>query len=214
MTHNDILRRLRYTFDLSDSQMIAMFRAAEHQATRAEISDWLKKEDDPAYQKLKDVIMATFLNGFINQKRGKREGPQPLPEKRLTNNIVFMKLKIALDLKAEEVLSIMELVDFTMSKHELSALFRKASHKNYRECNDQMLRHFLKGLQIKHRGLSENPDGDDEIEEAGESEEVGEVKKDSVWGNNKKKSKGKGKGKSKSKSKDKAEKKADKHDSE
>ncbi len=165
MTNNDILRRLRYTFDLNDSNMIAVFRAAGHQATRAEISDWLKKDDDPAYQTCKDVLMATFLNGFINQKRGKREGPQPEPEKHLTNNIIFMKLKIALDLKAEDVLSIMELVGFNMSKHELSALFRKPAHKNYRECNDQMLRYFLKGLQVKHRGLSDNSDEDGEIDE-------------------------------------------------
>jgi len=157
----------------------------EHQATRAEISDWLKKDDDPAYQKCKDVLMATFLNGFINQKRGKREEPQPEPEKRLTNNIIFMKLKIALDLKAEDVLSIMALVEFTMSKHELSALFRKPDHKNYRECNDQMLRYFLKGLQVKHRGLSDDSDEGDEIDEPKT------MKKDSVWGKNKKKNKAK-----------------------
>lgn len=190
MTNNDILRRLRYTFDLSDSQMIASFRAADHQATRAEISDWLKKEEDPAYQKLKDVLMATFLNGFINQKRGKREGEQAVPEKRLTNNIIFMKLKIALNLKAEDVLAIMDLVGFSMSKHELSALFRKSSHKNYRECNDQMLRHFLKGLQVKHRGESDSADddGDDDAKDA-----VIDKKPHSVWGQTKKHSKKKDK---------------------
>ncbi|MBN4069238.1 DUF1456 family protein [Beggiatoa alba] len=171
MTNNDILRRLRYTFDLNDSNMIAIFRAVEHQATRAEISDWLKKDDDPAYQKCKDVLMATFLNGFINQKRGKREEPQPEPEKRLTNNIIFMKLKIALDLKAEDVLSIMELAGFGISKHELSALFRKPTHKNYRECNDQMLRNFLSGMQIKYR------DSDKATEDG-----VDKLETESVWG--------------------------------
>ncbi|MBL4852596.1 MAG: DUF1456 family protein [Gammaproteobacteria bacterium] len=189
MTNNDILRRLRYTFDLNDSNMIAIFRAAGHQATRAEISDWLKKDDDPAYQKCKDVLMATFLNGLINQKRGKREGPQLEPEKRLTNNIIFMKLKIALDLKAEDVLSIMALVEFTMSKHELSALFRKSNHKNYRECNDQMLRYFLNGLQIKYRDCDKSVDVSDSVEE-----EI-EAKKDSVWSqsNNKRREKNKSK---------------------
>ena len=188
MTNNDILRRIRYTFDLDDSKMMAIFRSADHQATRAEISDWLKKEDDPAYQKLKDVLMATFLNGFINKKRGKREGPQPDPEKRLTNNIIFMKLKIALDFKAEDVLSIMELAGFIMSKHELSALFRKPGHKNYRECNDQMLRHFLKGLQIKYRDKEKSEDEENEIEDD-KLEDVKEEKKDSVWGQTKKKGK-------------------------
>ena len=47
MINNDILRRIRYTFDLNDSKMIAIFRSADHQATRAEISDWLKKRMTP-----------------------------------------------------------------------------------------------------------------------------------------------------------------------
>jgi len=44
------------------------------------------------------------------------------------------------------------LADFRLSKHELSAFFRKPGHKNFRECNDQVLRKFLQGLQIQHRG--------------------------------------------------------------
>jgi len=101
MTNNDILRRIRYIFDFNDSKMITIFGLAGHQVTRGQISDWLKKDDDPAYQKCSDTQLAIFLNGLINDKRGKKEGPQPEPEKRLTNNIIFMKLKIALNLKAD-----------------------------------------------------------------------------------------------------------------
>jgi uncharacterized protein YehS (DUF1456 family) len=151
MTNNDVLRRIRYTFDFNDSKMIALFGLADYQVTRAQISDWLKKEDDPAYQKCSDTQLAIFLNGFINDKRGKKEGPQPAPERRLTNNIVFMKLKIALNLKAEDILKIMELANLRMSKHELSAFFRRPDHQNYRDCNDQILRNFLKGMQLKYR---------------------------------------------------------------
>ena len=150
MTNNDILRRIRYIFDFSDSKMIAIFGLADHQVTREQISDWLKKDDDPAYQECSDSQLAIFLNGLINDKRGKKEGPQPEPEKHLTNNIIFMKLKIALNLKAEDVLEIMNLTDLRMSKHELSAFFRKAGHKNYRHCQDQILRNFLKGMQLKY----------------------------------------------------------------
>ena len=92
-----------------------------------------------------------FLNGFIEEKRGKREGPAPVPEKRLNNNAVFMKLKIALNLKAEDVLDILNLTDFKLGKHELSAFFRKPGHKHYRECKDQVLRNFLQGMQDKYR---------------------------------------------------------------
>ncbi len=151
MTNNDILRRIRYTFDFSDSKMMAVFGSADHEVTREQISNWLKKEDDPAYKSCSDKQMAIFLNGLINDKRGKKEGAQPEPEQRLTNNIIFMKLKIALNLKSEDVLDIMNLADFRMSKHELSAFFRKPGHKHYRECNDQILRNFLKGMQLKYR---------------------------------------------------------------
>jgi uncharacterized protein YehS (DUF1456 family) len=151
VTNNDILRRIRYTFDFNDSKMIALFSLADHKVTRGQTSDWLKKEDDPAYQKCSDTQLAIFLNGLINDKRGKKEGPQPEPEKRLTNNIIFMKLKIALNLKAEDVLAIMDLANLRMSKHELSAFFRRPDHKHYRDCNDQILRNFLKGMQLKYR---------------------------------------------------------------
>lgn len=151
MTNNDILRRIRYTFTLDDSQMIAIFGLADHQVTRAQISDWLKKDDDPAHQECSDILLATFLNGFINDRRGKKEGTQPKPEQRLTNNSIFMKLKIALNLKAEDVLTIMDLAEFPMSKPELTAFFRKPGHKHYRDCQDQILRYFLKGMQLKYR---------------------------------------------------------------
>jgi uncharacterized protein YehS (DUF1456 family) len=151
MTNNDILRSIRYTFAFDDSKMIAIFGLADHQVTRAQISDWLKKEDDSAYQECSDTLLAIFLNGLINDKRGKKEGAQPEPENRLTNNNIFMKLKIALNLKAEDVLEIMDLADFPMSKPELSAFFRKPGRKHYRDCKDQILRYFLKGVQLKFR---------------------------------------------------------------
>ena len=160
MTNNDILRRIRYIFDLSDSSMIAIFGSADYQVTREQISDWLKKEEDPAYQKCSDTKFAIFLNGLINDKRGKKEGVQPAPEKRLNNNIIFVKLKIALNLKAEDILEILALANFPIGKHELSAFFRKPGHKHYRECQDQILRNFLQGAQLKYRAetssLSDN----------------------------------------------------------
>ena len=159
MTNNDILRRVRYIFDFNDDKMIALFALADCKVTRAQISDWMKSEDNPEYKKLSDVLLASYLNGLINDKRGKREGPQPVPEKNLTNNAIFMKLKIALNLQAEDILEIMDLSDFRMSKHELSAFFRKEGHKHFRECKDQILRIFLKGLQMQYRNDDESDEG-------------------------------------------------------
>lgn len=156
MTNNDILRRIRYTFDFNDKTMIKVFALADCEVTREQISAWLKQDEDPDFQECNDKLLATFLNGLIVHQRGKKEGPQPEPEKRLTNNIIFRKLKIALDLQAEDILQIMELTDFTISKHELSAFFRKPEHKHYRECKEQILRRFVTGMQIKYRKSGES----------------------------------------------------------
>jgi len=152
MTNNDILRRLRFVFDFSDSQMMALFASAGFSASREQVSDWLKADDKPDYKDLRDQQLAFFLNGLINKKRGKREGEQPEAEKVLNNNIIFRKLKIAMDFKDEQILEVMELAGFPLSKHELSAFFRKPGHNNYRECQTQVLRNFIKGLQFKLRG--------------------------------------------------------------
>ena len=151
MTPNDILRRIRYTFDYNDPTMVAIFALAEHQVTRGQIRAWLKKEDDPEYQVCSEPELAIFLNGFISEKRGKKEGSLPEPEQHLNNNIIFRKLKIALNLQAEDVLAIMQLANFRISKHELSAFFRRPDHKHYRECKDQIFRNFLNGMQRKYR---------------------------------------------------------------
>lgn len=151
MTNNDVLRRIRYIFDLSDSAMIAVFALADCAVTREQVSDWLKKEEDPAYQACGDTQLASFLNGLIIDRRGKKEGPQPSPEKRLNNNLIFLKLKIALNLQANDIYEIMKLANFSLSKHEISAFFRKPEHVNYRKCKDQVLRNFLQGLALKYR---------------------------------------------------------------
>ncbi|HIF9131183.1 TPA: DUF1456 family protein [Photobacterium damselae] len=151
MTNNDILRRIRYTFDFNDKAMVDIFAQAEVTVTEEQVVSWLKREDDSAYIKMSDSELASFLNGLINLKRGKREGEQPEPESRLTNNMVFQKLRIALNLKAEEILEVLELANFRLSKHELSAFFRKPENKHYRECKDQILRNFLLGVQLQLR---------------------------------------------------------------
>ena len=97
------------------------------------------------------MLFSVDLTIRITEKRGKKEGLQPKPEKRLNNNVIFLKLKIALNLKAEDVLAILALADFRMSKHELSAFFRRPDHKHFRECKDQVLRNFLHGVQLKYR---------------------------------------------------------------
>ncbi|MDN3611291.1 DUF1456 family protein [Vibrio ostreicida] len=151
MTNNDILRRVRYICDLKDNTMMEVFSLGDLDVTGEQVTGWLRKEDDDAFVELSDTELAIFLNGFINFKRGKREGDQPKPEETINHNIVFQKLRIALNLKAEDILAILQRADFLLSKHELSAFFRKPDNKHYRECKDQVLRNFLLGLQIQLR---------------------------------------------------------------
>ena len=151
MINNDILRRIRYLFDFSDLKMIALFKLANYDVEKTDVSNWLKKEDDPLLIEITDKELAIFLNGLIIEKRGKREGPQPEPEDRLNNNMILRKLKIALDLKTDDILDLFALIDKKISKHELSAFFRNSDHKSYRPFKDQYLRNFLNALQRSTR---------------------------------------------------------------
>ena len=151
MNNNDILRRLRFAFDFNDSTMMNIFALADSQVTREQISDWLKQDDRPEFKELSDAEFATFLSGLIIKNRGKKEGTAAAPETVLNNNIVFRKLRIALEFNDVDVIEVMKLAGFPIGKQELSALFRNPEHKNYRKCQDQMLRNFLKGLQLKFR---------------------------------------------------------------
>ncbi len=149
MTNNDVLSRLRYILNVDDEKMAAIYRHTGRQTTEAQMEKWLKKEEDAGFQKMPDEKLATFLNGLIIEKRGRKDGPQPIPEKKLTNNILLKKLKIAFKLKDFDILELFTLADQAISKHELSAFFRKPGHKNFRICNEQFFRKFLTGLQKK-----------------------------------------------------------------
>jgi len=150
LNNNDVLRRIRYTFNYNDKQMIAIFASAGLQVSREQVSQWLKKDNDPDFSSCVDSELAYFLNGFINEKRGKKTGPNAVAEKRLSNNIVLTKLKIALNLKAEELIALLASVDFKLNKPELSAFSRKTDHKHYRECKDQVLRNLLQAIDKKY----------------------------------------------------------------
>ncbi|MFT6845049.1 MAG: hypothetical protein ACJAUV_001239 [Flavobacteriales bacterium] len=155
MTNNDIIKRIRYTFDYNDEQMIAIFGLAGLVTTRPEVVNWLKKEEDEYYVNLPDKRLAYFLNGLIIKHRGAQDGKIPEAESKMNNNLVLRKLKIAFTLTDDDVLEILTLVNFHFGKHELSAFFRKPGHGKYRECKDQVLRNFLHGLQIKHQEKKE-----------------------------------------------------------
>lgn len=155
MTNNDILRRLRYALNISDSTMIEIFKLSEHEIEPSGLTNLLKKEDEKGYVECSDHVLELFLDGLIFHKRGKMEtkpAQEKKPDSPLTNNKILKKLRIALELKEDDMLEILKLGNIDVSKSELSALFRKEGHKNYKECGDQILRNFLKGLTIRYKG--------------------------------------------------------------
>ena len=151
MINNDVLRRIRYILDYDDKKMLNIFSLGGKTISSDALIKKLKKNTESDFLNCSDNHLAAFLNGLIIEKRGERDGLQPLPEKKLNNNMIFTKLKIAFRLKSDDILEMLSLADFELSSHELSSFFRKKTHKNYRECKDQVLRYFLKGLQLKYR---------------------------------------------------------------
>ena len=73
----------------------------------------------------------------------------------MTNNDILKKLRVALHLRNDEIVEILQLVDFKVTISELGALFRNEDHPKYKECGDQLLRNFLNGLIIHMRGPME-----------------------------------------------------------
>lgn len=70
----------------------------------------------------------------------------------LSNNDIMKKLRVALKLRDDDIIKIFSLVDFSVSKSELGAIFRREEHPKYMECGDQFLRNFLNGLIVYNRG--------------------------------------------------------------
>jgi len=154
MTKNDILRRVRYAPNINDSTMLEIFRLSGHEMDQAGLLKLLRKEDQEGYVDCSDRVMGFFLDGLIFHKRGRqeiRQGQERKSGPRLTNNAILKKLRIALELKEDDMVGILKLADIDISKSELTALFRKEGHRNYKECGDQFLRNFLKGLAISYR---------------------------------------------------------------
>ncbi len=164
MNKNDILRRLRYALNISNLEMVGIFKLAGHDILEFEILNILKKEEEEGYVECTDKELELFLDGLIVAKRGKKEPldlrqgseskeVEPLVklEIRMSNNLVLKKLRIALDFKEEDMLEVFRLSEFAITKPELSALFRKKGNKNYKVCGDQILKNFLQGITAKYR---------------------------------------------------------------
>jgi uncharacterized protein YehS (DUF1456 family) len=160
MNNNDILRRVRYALDISNPGMIDIFKLSGCNLELPTLLKLLKKEEEDEFISCSNPMLSFFLDGLIIHKRGRRDGDsgQPKPDASLNNNAILKKLRIALDLKEEDMLAVLKLGGMAVSKSELSALFRNKGHKHYKECGDQFLRNFLNGLTARFRGTVADKD--------------------------------------------------------
>jgi uncharacterized protein YehS (DUF1456 family) len=155
MINNDVLRAIRYMLDLSDAKVAQLVNLADPtvELEREQVQAYLKKEGEPGYEECSNQVLVLFLDGLVVQRRGRDESQPPRPpEKRVTNNVVLKKLRVAFELKDVDMHQILESAGLPVSKPELSALFRQSDHKNFKLCGDQLLRNFLKGLTMRVRG--------------------------------------------------------------
>lgn len=162
MLNNDILRSVRNILDIRDPKIIEIAKLTNYDVSLDDVVSFLKKEEDPGFKKCDDIFMSHFLDGLIIYKRGKKEpqtlSPTPAPpvSRIITNNLVLKKLRVAFELKEEDILSLLENAGFKASRPEISAIFRNEQHRNFRPSGDQFLRNFLKGLTHKIRGIKKS----------------------------------------------------------
>ena len=155
MNNNELLRSIRDALELDDATMIKVFKEAGREFGQSAISAFMKTEDEDNYIPCSNPVMGFFLDGLIIHKRGRKEGEAPVASKpvaELSNNTILKKLRIALDLKEEDLVGILKMGGVSATKHEITALFRKEGHKHYKECEDQLLRSFMKGVALSHKG--------------------------------------------------------------
>lgn len=150
MTTNDKLRRLRYALNITDAEVAAAISRTGRDTQPDRVESWLKREDEKGYVAMADITLCRFLDGFIIEKRGPRpDGAAPEPLEYLPNNEILKKLRIALELRDDDMNAIFERADFVVTKAEMGSFFRKEGHRNYRKCPDQVLKKFILGLSTE-----------------------------------------------------------------
>ncbi|HEX5756913.1 MAG TPA: DUF1456 family protein [Arenimonas sp.] len=154
MLNNDILRSIRYMLDLSDQKVVEIVQLAkaDFPLDKSEIPDLVRKEGEEGFVECSMPVLAHFLDGLVVYRRGRDDSRPPRPvETHVSNNVVLKKLRVAFELKDVDLHAIFENAGFPVSKPEMSAFFRDRNHKHYRQCGDQLLRNFLRGLTMRLR---------------------------------------------------------------
>lgn len=153
MNNNDSLRSIRYILNATEAKMIEICKLSGLSISQKEMYQFLLNDDEDDFEVCSDNVMAHFLNGLVIFRRGIDLSRPPAPlEQPVTNNSVLKKLKVAFELREEQLIELIGHAGLKIGKPELSSFLRGREHRNFRPCGDQVLRNFLKGLAIKIRG--------------------------------------------------------------
>ncbi|MGL4998499.1 MAG: DUF1456 family protein [Cetobacterium sp.] len=157
MTNNDVLRRVRYALRINDKAMLEVFKLGGFELTLEELAPILSKPEVEGFKSCSNQHLVEFLNGLIIYKRGvQKNAPvreeETLPNNKNINNYILRKLRIALNFKSEDMIDAFKTGGVEMSESELSAIFRRPDHKNYREAGDKYVRVFISGITELFRG--------------------------------------------------------------
>ena len=149
MNTNEILRSCYKLLGVDELKMVEIFKLGGFDVNPKTLSGYLKEKNDKDFLDCGYAALGSFLDGLIVYKRGPSDKQSSdETEIRLNNNLILKKLRIAYELKEVDLYAIFNSVDIDISKSELSSLFRKEGHKNYRACPDSILKLFLEGLLI------------------------------------------------------------------
>ncbi len=153
MNTNEILKACFTLLNVSEEKMVEIFKLGGFTVNPKTLNGYLKLQDDKEFLDCGYEALGSFLDGLIVYKRGESSKKNTDKDVRLNNNLILKKLRIAYELKEVDLYAIFNAVDIDISKGELSSLFRKEGHKNYRACPDSILQLFLDGLMICEEGI-------------------------------------------------------------
>jgi len=152
MTNNEVMKSVRYTLEIKNKAVVKLIKDGGVELGVLDVVDLLKNEEDEGYVACPAEAIHAFLDGLILKRRGPSDGPaKEFSTATINNNMILRKLRIAFEMRDTDMIVTMNSVGFSVSKGEISALFRAPKHKHFMQCGDQFLRYFLKGLTHSFR---------------------------------------------------------------
>jgi uncharacterized protein YehS (DUF1456 family) len=153
MRTNDIFRKITQSLQFDTMQIQALFAPSNIDLTDKDVANLLKTDYQPGFEPMPEYILIVFLNGLIEQQRGKKAEADVVEEvidkhAKISNNDVLKKLRIAYNLHEQHLRDALKLVTIELTKSDLAALFRKAGHEHYKACDDELVLDFIEGIGL------------------------------------------------------------------